>query len=822
MWNKVAGGALALLACVGTPALAEGVRPTDPLVRLEARTGATLQSAVEIRRTTDGVPHVKATSWRDLGHGHGYVQAQDALCTLADGFVTFEGRRSLFFGPSERPAYNATFGRSSNLELDIFFKAFAGSRTTAEYRRHQPGSLNEMIDGFAEGYNHYLAAARAGRVSPKASPACLQEPWVRAITGEDILRRMVAANLAAGYAHFIPEIVKAGPPGTPSLASANSLPPASSLSDRLSMRVGEQAGLGSNVLAIGGEGTGGRGSVLFGNPHWFWGGPDRFYQVHLTIPGQVDVSGVSFLGIPVVMIGFNRDVAWSHTVSAARRFGLFELALTPVQHTSYRYDGADHAMQTLSVSVEVRDATGTRHVNRTLYRTPQGPLIDLGGQHPAFGWAAQSAIAIRDVNETNWRIFSTYFKWSTARSLDEFVTIQRRELSMPWVNTVAIGRGDNRVWYGDVGAIPNVPDELRTTCTTPLAQAFAGLDPFTPFLDGSRSMCEWRTDASTPQPGILPAEKLPGLFRTDYVANMNDSYWLANVRQPLEGYAAVLGGERQALSLRGRAGHRMAGVLLNGGASTSSQLAHRLMQEVLAARAHSADLYKDELLARACAKGLVDWSPASPAGAPQVPAARRVDVRQACNVLRRWTNTANVSDRGALLWDSFWLGVARIPASELYAVPFSATHPLETPRTVRADPRIAQALAAAVVTFAERGWALDATRGSHQFARTEGRRVPVFGGCHFAGYFTVACTEGGSYELGPPSEGNSYLQVVSFPRQGVDAFTALAHGLRETAVTNGSGGDALRRYARKDWLRLPFEDRDIDRDPSLDRTWLRP
>ncbi len=822
MWNKWAGCLATLVACAGTPALAFDAAQPVQQVRHGGGAGSGLRAVVEIRRTTDGVPHVKAANWRDLGHGHGYVQAQDALCTLADAFVTYEGRRSWFFGPAARPAHNATFGRPSNLELDLFFKAFADARVTAEYRRHQQAELNELIDGFAEGYNHFLKDARAGRGSRGAAPACLHEPWLRPISADDILRRMVAANLAAGYARFIPEIVKARPPGAPSLEAGAASEPTLSLEERLAMRVGEQAGLGSNALAIGGDGTGGTGAVLFGNPHWFWGGPDRFHQVHLTIPGRVDVSGVSFLGVPVVMIGFNRHVAWSHTVSTARRFGLFELALTPSRPTTYQRDGGEHAMQPVTVSVDVRDASGVRRIERTLYRSGLGPLIDLGGRHPAFGWGEGRAIAIRDVNEANLRIFSTFFQWNKARSLDEFVAIQRRELSMPWVNTVAIGQGDNRVWYGDVGAVPNVPDDLRAACGTALGQAFAGLDPFTPFLDGSRSACDWRTEAGTSQPGTMPADRLPGFFRTDYVANMNDSHWLSNVHQPLEGYAAVLGGERQALSLRGRAGHGIAQSLLDGKASSSTQLARRLMPQVLSSRAHSADLFKQELLAQACAASPVAWQPPAQPGQAQPPETRQVDVGQACQVLRRWPNTANVSDRGALLWDAFWLGVARIPHKELYAVPFSAESPLDTPRSPKADPRIAQALAAAVVSFGERGWALDATRGSEQFVRSGGQKVPVFGGCHFAGYFTVACTDGGGVELGPSAEGNSYLQVVSFERHGVVAFTSLAHGLRETAVTDGAGGDGLRRYARKDWLRLPFLDHDIERDPALERTWLRP
>lgn len=45
----------------------------------------------QIRRTQDGIPHIKADDWGSLGYGFGYVQAQDDLCTLADSFVTWRG-----------------------------------------------------------------------------------------------------------------------------------------------------------------------------------------------------------------------------------------------------------------------------------------------------------------------------------------------------------------------------------------------------------------------------------------------------------------------------------------------------------------------------------------------------------------------------------------------------------------------------------------------------------------------------------------------------------------------------------------------------------
>ena len=87
--------------------------------------------------------------------------------------------------------------------------------------------------------------------------------------------------------------------------------------------------LGSNAVALGKSATSDRHGLLLGNPHFPWDGPERFYQAQLTIPGKLDVSGASLYGIPIVLIGHTRNLAWSHTVSTAFRFTPYELKLVP-------------------------------------------------------------------------------------------------------------------------------------------------------------------------------------------------------------------------------------------------------------------------------------------------------------------------------------------------------------------------------------------------------------------------------------------------------------------------------------------------------------
>lgn len=95
------------------------------------------------------------------------------------------------------------------------------------------------------------------------------------------------------------------------------------LQERLHRLTREQ--LGSNALAIGRDLSATGYGLLLGNPHYPWTSTDRFYQAHLTVPGRYDAMGVVLGGIPLVVIGFNKDVAWSHTVTAAVHFNILNL-----------------------------------------------------------------------------------------------------------------------------------------------------------------------------------------------------------------------------------------------------------------------------------------------------------------------------------------------------------------------------------------------------------------------------------------------------------------------------------------------------------------
>jgi acyl-homoserine-lactone acylase len=786
---------------------------------------------VEIRRMTDGIPHIKANDWTSLGYGFGYAQATDNLCTMADAFLTYRGERSRYLGADEHLPVQSTLGQPKNIDADFFFKLISTDAVVEQYRRAQAPELQQLVHGFAAGYNRYLKEIRSGQWQ-ELHQACRSKPWLTEIADTDLYRRLYAANVAGGYAHFVTAIATATAPvalQTPLVSSLDrddiqsevvtqnaAVEAAARQLAQTYFQAGGRAGLGSNGIAFGGDTTADGQALLLGNPHWFWRGPDRFYQAQLTIPGHLNVSGASLLGVPLVMIGFNDAIAWTHTVSSARRFGIFQLTLQAGAPTTYLYDGKPEPMIAVPLKVDVLQKDGSIvTATRTLYRTRFGPLVNLTSLSPAFKWDGKQAFAIRDINAANFRVFQNFLAWNQAHSLDEFMQIQRKLTAVPWVNTIAIGRNDRRVWYADIGAVPNVPDALAAQCATKLGGAFTKGAPGVPFLDGSRSACEWRTEADSAQPGAFPARSMPSLLRTDYVANMNNSYWLANPAEPLTGYARVFGMVPEPLSLRARLGHLLVEQRLAGtdGYVGKRATGDTVRQFALNSRALSAELFKTPALAQLCNGEPVDVAKDMLTGEVFQPP-RQVDLAPACRVLRVWDNTGNAGSRGAPLWNAFWARAEKIDGAQLYALPFDPADPVHTPSGLRPDNGLlGQALAAAILDLQKRGIALDAATGDTLFVMVNGERVPLYGGCSEPGYFTSGCAfpqRGAAAPDGSNLLGNSYMQTVHFnatnattSQTNVDAYTLMSDSESDDPHSPDAGSGTL-RYGRKDWLRMPF------------------
>jgi acyl-homoserine-lactone acylase len=806
--------AVAVAAALEDPQRAAGAPPQTLAKPAPGGGGSGTELSATIRRTSYGIPHIVAGDWASLGFGYGYAFAQDNICTIADSYVTVRGQRSRFFGPDGDYLIGGNGNVVNNLNSDFFFQRINQEGVIEELLDRPPPhgprpEIKQGVRGYVAGYNHYL---RQTGVANIPDPRCRGEEWVTEIKQIDVYRRFYQLVLLASQATAIDGIASAQPP-TPPLGSAPAQP--SEIDPREWPFPLET---GSNAYGLGREATAsGRGMVL-GNPHFPWDGSERFYQSHLTIPGELNVAGASLFGVPLILIGHTDNLGWSHTVSTAYRFTPFELKLVPGSPTTYVYDGQPREMKRDVVTVRALNDRGRlEERTRTLYSSHHGPIFTELLGNELFPWTPTTAYAMGDANADNFRILNHFFETNQAQSVRELRDILVRNQGIPWVNTIAAD-SSGEAFYADISVVPHVTDEQAHVCNTPLGQAtFQALR--LPVLDGARSSCEWESDGDAVVDGIFGPGNLPSLFRADYVTNSNDSYWLSNPEEPLEGFDRIIGDERTPRSLRTRSGLVMVEERLTGtdGRDGNRFTLAQLQESMFDNQQHAGRLFRDDLVAM-CHQSPVIVTRNGP-----------VDVFEACPVLEGWDLRDDLDSSGALLFRRFVTRVlhgttgANAPQT-IYRRQFDPGDPVHTPSGLNTEnPEVREALGLAVDELRNCGIPLDAGLRGYQYdTRAGGEQIPVHGGPGTLGIFNAINVGWDADRCAYPNvpHGSSFVMAVEFtgePGCGADPRTILTYSQSENPASPYYL-DQTRLFTDKQWVETPFCEPEIAADPALQVT----
>ncbi len=767
--------------------------------------------SADIVWTEFGIPHITADDWAGLGYGYGYAYATQNFCVVMEEVVRSAGESARYLGDD------------GDLSLDFVMKLYNTEDVIQRiFIDEQPQRAVDQARGYVAGINRYLRETGVDNLA-EGEEGCRGAEWVREIDMID-LGRLVHKRILRGSADPLADaIVGAVPPETVAAVSKELTKPAqpkrsiqpTSLAQPLEVALEQFAAMtplearqllglppvetiGSNAYAVGAEAVQDGGSgLLFGNPHFPWQGADRFYMSHLTIPGEYDVMGAALHGLPSVVLGFNKDIAWSHTVSTADRFTFYELTLNPENIFEYEYDGEFLPLEPITVTAETIEDGNVVEVEHTFYMSRYGPVLNLGFLNELLdGWpnVTGTIFAYRDANLENLRGLNQWVNMGQAANLEELQTALR-DIGIPWVNTIAADRFGN-AFYGDISAAPHVTQQKTDNCVRGLIAPLVTANGIVT-LDGSDSACEWGSDPDTAE-GLFGYDSLPKLETREYAANANDSYWLSNPRQLLEGFPEVIGSEGIEQTPRTRLTFVQAEERLDGSDSLGDPLfTNELVRQIhYSARNYPAELVLDDLIADCNA--VVDWSAysASPAA-----------VTQACDILEAWDTRHTIDSTGGHIFYEFWLQVRSL--DNLWVTAFDPADPVNTPNTLNtadssARDAIRQGLADGVQVLLDNGIALDAPWGEVQFDERNGERIPIHGGSGTMLHSVISSSLVDGEGYSNIRAGNSYIQSVSWDETDCPNAYAILTYSQSSDPTSPHFADATQLYSESGWIDMPF------------------
>jgi penicillin G amidase len=449
-----------------------------------------LRGPVQVIFDDRAVPHIFATTIDDAYRALGYVVARDRLAQLHVQTLAASGRVTELAG-------------ARALELDREMRRLGLPRAAERNLASAPAAsaTRRAVEAYADGVNAYIGSMDAGALPIEfrltgTSPERWQPinsmhlfsrmGWTLAYITPERERTMAASRVGrvAAAALFpetepVVEPIQPNGSGTPRAEPARLPapgPPDTSLvisSALLRDRPDEPRHFASNNWAVAPRRTRNGHALLAGDPHLDLTLPSIWYEAHLVVPGQLDVHGVTLPGAPAIVIGFNRDIAWTFTNTSADVLDLWAETVDDVAlPTRYR---VDRQWRTLERRIEVyRGKMGETVATDTVLYSHRGPLRREGGRWLSMRWTVlEPTDALR-----------AFHGAATARTVDEFQEVMASHFAAPAQNMLVADRS------GHIA--------IRSTGCFPVrAGTGSGLE----IRDGSTSASDWK--------GCLPVARWP-------------------------------------------------------------------------------------------------------------------------------------------------------------------------------------------------------------------------------------------------------------------------------------------------------------------------
>jgi penicillin G amidase len=442
---------------------------------------AGLHSPVKIHRDAWGIPHIYARDLPDLLFAQGYIHAQDRLWQMEFNRRLVSGRLAEVLGKEA-------------LQIDRWMRILGLRRVANEETSLLDKETWDYFLAYQSGVNAFIENKRL-----PIEFTLLQyhpEPWQL----EDSLGwiKMMSWNLSANWetellraklislvgeelaAELEPEVSSDEPfilPADYSTIGNAALDRAESARSFIGPAADE--GVGSNSWVVSGERTETGKPILANDMHLHMSIPAIWYENHLASP-DFEVSGVSFPGLPGVVSGHNRHIAWGYTNGFPDVQDLFmeRLKRTVDGKVLYQYKEDWLQAQVIRESIQVKN---DEDYLEEVIITHHGPIINL----LAPDFAGEQPLALKWTSHEPDRMGTAVFHINKARSYPEFVE-GLRHWTAP-VQNVVYADTDGNIAYNFPGKVP-----LR-----------AKGDGRVP-VPGWTGEYEWN--------GYIPFEELPHLF----------------------------------------------------------------------------------------------------------------------------------------------------------------------------------------------------------------------------------------------------------------------------------------------------------------------
>lgn len=341
-----------------------------------------LETEVQVTFDAGDIPHVWAASETDAQAALGYLHVRERAWQMELQRRTAAGRLSELFG-------------RRTLDTDRFLRRLGLVRVAAAEWEQTPPGVRSLLEAYCRGVNAGLTAVRA---RPPVEFRLLRAPAPAPWTPVECLAqaRLLAFGLSMGWAGQLwrarlaarlgPELTARLEGGYrsdwPYVTPAAAAPALDELADLLHGAL-EWIGPGaSNGWAVAPGRSASGGALLSNDMHLPLTVPSIFYLAHLSAPG-LDAAGITRPGLPGVLAGRNRHVAWGFTVAPAVTTDLYVHRLHPADPGRYLFEGEWVTANQIPEEIAVR---GQSPVMEQVRVTRQGPLLTGGGLAMALRW----------------------------------------------------------------------------------------------------------------------------------------------------------------------------------------------------------------------------------------------------------------------------------------------------------------------------------------------------------------------------------------------------------------------------------------------------